>query len=138
MAAIADRASEGLPVLAECGGLMALAETMCVDGDEHDMAGVLPCSVRLREQYQALDHVALRATRETLTAGTGDQLRGHEFHYSSASVGRDATFAFAVERGRGIDGEYDGLIEYRTLGTYTHFHAESGVFDTALETITDD
>jgi len=138
MATLADRASEGLPVVAECGGLMSLAKTLTVEGETHEMAGVLPCAVRLRERYQALDHVELRATRPSPVAETGDRLRGQEFHYSTASPARDATFAFAVERGRGIDGDRDGLTEYRTLGTYTHFHAESGVFDTALERITDD
>ncbi len=126
---LADRAAEGLPVLGECGGLMALAESLTVDGDRHAMAGVLPADVEMRERYQALDHVELRARRDTLTARTGERLRGHEFHYSAASVGADARFAFDVERGDGIADGRDGLTEHRTLGTYAHVHAESGAFD---------
>ena len=137
LATLAARASDGLPVLAECGGLMTLAETLTVT-DSHEMAGVLPCTVTLRDRCQAVDHVALRGQRASLIAAPGDRLRGHEFHYSAATVGRDARFAFAVERGQGIDGDHDGMTEYKTLGTYSHFHAESGAFDAALETITDD
>jgi len=127
---IADAAAEGVPVLGECGGLMALAESLTtVDGETYRMAGALPVDVTMRDRYQALDHVELRATRDAPTAGGGETLRGHEFHYSDADVASDARFAFDVERGTGVDGERDGLIEHETLGTYCHVHAASGAFD---------
>ena len=130
LASVADAAAEGTPVLGECGGLMTLAETLTtVDGETREMAGVLPATVERRDRYQALDHVELRARRGALTAGAGERLRGHEFHYSAAEVADDARFAFDVERGTGIDGDHDGLTEYRTLGTYCHVHAASGAFD---------
>ena len=133
LAAIADRAAAGTPVLGECGGLMALSESLTTtDGTTHEMAGVLPARVRMHDRYQALDHVELRATRETVTAASGDRLRGHEFHYSSATVDGDARLDFEVLRGDGITDGRDGLREYRTLGTYCHCHAESGAFDTLL------
>ncbi|RLM71514.1 cobyrinate a,c-diamide synthase [Halorubrum sp. Atlit-8R] len=136
LGSVADAAAEGTPVLGECGGLMALAETLTtVDGDAHEMAGVLPASVEMRERYQGLDHVELRARTETLTAGAGDRLRGHEFHYSGAAVADDARFAFDVERGTGIDGDREGLVEHRTLGTYCHVHAASGAFDAFLDEV---
>ncbi|WP_123619858.1 cobyrinic acid a,c-diamide synthase [Halorubrum sp. CSM-61] len=131
---IASAAAEGTPVLGECGGLMALAESLTtVEGETHAMAGVLPADVRMRDRYQALDHVELRATRDAPTAAAGATLRGHEFHYSEADAASDARFAFEVERGSGIDGEHDGLIEHRTLGTYCHVHPESGAFDAFLD-----
>ncbi|RXK51265.1 cobyrinic acid a,c-diamide synthase [Halorientalis pallida] len=136
LATIGERASEGMPVLGECGGLMTLAESLTTaDGESGEMAGVLPADIEMRDRYQALDHVEMRATAGTLTADPGECLRGHEFHYSEASVGRDARFAFEMERGDGIDGERDGLTEYRTLGTYTHVHAESGAFDRFLDRV---
>jgi len=131
---IASAAAEGVPVLGECGGLMALAESLTtVEGETHAMAGVLPADVRMRDRYQALDHVELRARRDAPTASSGATLRGHEFHYSEADAASDARFAFDVERGTGIDGDRDGLIEHRTLGTYAHVHPESGAFDAFLD-----
>ena len=131
---LGERAAEGLPVLGECGGLMALAETLTdTDGRTHRMAGVLPADVRMCERYQALDHVALRARNDALTADAGTTVRGHEFHYSEADVAPDATFAFDVERGDGIADGKDGLSEHRTLGTYAHVHADSGAFDRFLD-----
>jgi cobyrinic acid a,c-diamide synthase len=133
---LGDRAADGLPILGECGGLMALTRSLTTaDGETHEMAGVLPADVTMRDRYQALDHVELVARDDALTATAGDSLRGHEFHYSSATVDGDATFAFDVARGDGITDEQDGLTEYRTLGTYAHVHAESGAFDTFLDNL---
>lgn len=73
-----------------------------------------------------------------LTAGQGDRLRGHEFHYSTPAVGPDARFAFDVQRGTGITDEADGLTEYDTLGTYAHVHPESGAFDGFYESLSKD
>ena len=135
LADVAAAAADGTPVFGECGGLMALAETLTTDGETHAMAGVLPAGVRMHDRYQALDHVELRARRDTLTARAGDRRRGHEFHYSSADVAGDARFAFDVKRGDGIADERDGLVEYRTLGTYCHVHPASGAFDAFVDAL---
>ncbi|WP_158853343.1 cobyrinic acid a,c-diamide synthase [Halorhabdus sp. CUG00001] len=133
LSALADRAAEGVPIYGECGGFMALADSLrTTDGRRHDMSGILPATVEMCERYQALGHVELSADRRTLTADTGDSLRGHEFHYSRASLDSDATLAFTVD-GEGIADGRDGLTEYETLGTYAHVHAASGAFDTLLE-----
>jgi len=138
LAELGDRASEGLPVFGECGGLMAMSQSLTTtDGESHAMAGILPADVTMRDRYQALDHVELDARGDTLTAGTGETIRGHEFHYSEASVDSDAKFAFNVRRGDGIDGEHDGLLAYDSLGTYAHVHAESGAFDRFVESLAD-
>ncbi len=131
--AIATRAAAGCPVLGECGGLIALSESLTTtDGETAAMAGVLPASVEMHERYQALNHVELRAREDTPIADAGETRRGHEFHYSSVTLGDDARLAFDVERGDGIEDAADGLTEYQTLGIYTHCHAESGMIDTLI------
>jgi len=130
---LADRAADGLAIYGECGGLMALSESLTTtEGDTYEMAGVLPATVEMQERYQALDHVELQATQGSPIADTGSRRRGHEFHYSSATVDADARFAFEVVRGEGIDGDHDGLTEYRTVGTYCHAHAAGGAFEELL------
>ena len=127
---LGERASEGLPVFGECGGLMAMSQSLTTTkGETYEMAGILPADVEMCDRYQALDHVDLEATSGTLTANAGESIRGHEFHYSKASVDSDARFAFETRRGDGIDGDHDGLLEYASLGTYAHVHAASGAFD---------
>ncbi|TMT85895.1 cobyrinic acid a,c-diamide synthase [Haloterrigena sp. H1] len=136
LADLGDRAAEGLPVLGECGGLMAMTQSLTTaEGETSTMAGILPADVTMCDRYQALDHVELEATAGTLTAAAGETIRGHEFHYSSADVDSDARFAFETVRGDGIDGDHDGLTEYDALGTYVHVHPESGAFDRFLERV---
>jgi len=133
---LADRSAEGIPILGECGGLMALSESLTTtDGERHEMAGALPADLTMHDRYQALDHVELKAGSDALTASNGTTLRGHEFHYSSADVDADARFAFDVVRGDGIDEGRDGLTEHRTLGTYCHVHPDSGAFDAFVESL---
>ena len=129
-------AAEGVPIVGECGGLLTLAETLTTtEGDTHRMAGVLPADVRMHDRYQALDHVELHTREHTLTAGSGQTVRGHEFHYSSADVASDGQFVFDVERGDGIEDGQDGLTEYQTLGTYCHVHPASGAFDAFVDAL---
>lgn len=68
----------GKPVWAECGGMMALFDTI-VDqqGIAHPMWGLLPGRVTLQQRLAALGPQQLE-----LPAGT---LRGHTFHYSTAA-----------------------------------------------------
>ncbi|MFB6091031.1 MAG: cobyrinate a,c-diamide synthase [Halobellus sp.] len=135
LAELGDRAAEGLPVFGECGGMMVLGESLSTDDGDYEMAGVLPVETRTRDRLVGLDHVGVRARRDSLIAPRGETLRGHEFHYSSAAAAPDARFAFEMVRGAGVDGASDGLTEYRTLGTYAHFHPGSDAFDHLLETV---
>ncbi|MFC5969845.1 cobyrinic acid a,c-diamide synthase [Halomarina salina] len=129
-------AAEGLPVFGECGGMMALAESLTtVDGERYDMAGVLPASVEMHDGLQALEMVELEATADSPLRPTSGRYRGHEFHYSRATPATDARFAFETIRGHGIDDDHEGLTEYATLGTYAHFHPESGLFDAFLDAL---
>jgi cobyrinic acid a,c-diamide synthase len=131
---LAERAADGLPVFGECGGMMALTESLTTtEGERHSMAGVLPADVEMHDRYRALDHVELEARTDAPTASAGETLRGHEFHYSSADPATDARFAFDVVRGDGIADDRDGLFEHRTVGTYCHVHPESGAFDAFTE-----
>ncbi len=143
LATLAVAAADGLPVFGECGGMLALAESLTTAenatssgrteaGTTYEMAGVLPGTVQMHDRYQALDHVELRATGDHPGAATGETVRGHEFHYSSVTVENDAQFAYELVNGEGIDGDYDGLCVGEVVGTYAHFHPESGAFDAFL------
>jgi len=67
----------GLPMLAECGGMMALFDTLVdKEGAAHAMAALLPGTVRMQQRLSAIGPQAV-----TLPEGT---LRGHTFHYSQA------------------------------------------------------
>lgn len=65
----------GLPILAECGGMMALADELTdPDGRCWPMAGLLPGAVKMQARLAGLGGQALDTPHGTL--------RGHTFHYS--------------------------------------------------------
>ena len=52
---LSARVEAGQPVLAECGGMMALFETLGdVEGNEHRLAGLLPGQVRMQKRLAGL------------------------------------------------------------------------------------
>ncbi len=116
-----DACRDGMPVYGECGGLLALCESLSAGGD-FPMAGVLPARAGLTPRVQALGYVEARATGRAAALTPGLALRGHEFHYSRLECGRDARFSLELTRGTGISGGLDGLTEGNTVGTYTHIY----------------
>jgi len=123
--ALKQRIEEGLPVYAECGGLMYLGDYLLVDGKTYPMAGVLPVSFVLEKKPQGHGYTVLEVLRQNPYYEVGETLRGHEFHYSKAVMedSEKAKAVFKVLRGWGLDGEKDGLCRKDLLAMYTHIHA---------------
>ncbi len=82
-AAIAAAARAGMPIYAECGGLMYLCEAL-VDqsGAAHPMCGVLPGRSAMTGRL-TLGYRLARAPRDNWLWRAGETIRGHEFHYST-------------------------------------------------------
>jgi cobyrinic acid a,c-diamide synthase len=120
-----ERIENGLPVYAECGGLMYLGEGLLVDGKTYPMVGALPLDCILEEKPQGHGYTILEVTGQNPYFPVGETLKGHEFHYSRAMIGgaEDIDAVFKVHRGHGIDGERDGLCKKNLLATYSHLHA---------------
>jgi cobyrinic acid a,c-diamide synthase len=123
--ALKEGIEAGLPVYAECGGLMVLGKELVVDGKEFPMVGVLPLSLILEKKPQGHGYTILEVTDRNPFYPVGESLKGHEFHYSKAVLhpSDDTRAVFKVLRGEGIDGERDGLCRKNVLATYTHIHA---------------
>lgn len=113
---------DGLPVYAECGGLMYLARSLTWKGRTARMAGALPCDVEMTDRPQGHGYVSLQVEGENPWFPPGTELRGHEFHHSRLTNLGDIEFAYRVRRGRGVDGEHDGLVYKNVLAAYTHLH----------------
>jgi len=121
---IKKAAEDGMPIYGECGGLMYLCESVVSkDGfSEKKMAGVLPATTTMTGRLQALGYVEGDVVAENPVVARGSAIRGHEFHYSRMDCARDARFAYRFRRGKGIDGNKDGLVEHEVLGSYLHTH----------------
>ena len=123
---IGKAAEEGLPIYAECGGLMYLSEVLIWEGKKYPMVGIFPVVVAVSKKPQGHGYTVLEVEKANPFFATGQVLRGHEFHYSYVSnmTERDDVFcAFKMTRGEGIVHGKDGLCYKNVLATYTHLHA---------------
>jgi len=102
----------GLPILAECGGMMALADTLADQaGASWPMAGLLRGDVRMQARLAGLGSQALATPQGTL--------RGHTFHYSTLTTDRPPS-AHTVKHPSGAQGE---AWYQRGSLTASYFHA---------------
>ncbi len=116
---------DGLPVYAECGGLMYLGKSLVLEGNTYPMVGALPISFGLEKRPQAHGYTIIEVERSTPFFPQKSVLNGHEFHYSKVlEIEEDgAYFAFNVKRGKGIVDNKDGICYKNVLAAYTHLHA---------------
>jgi cobyrinic acid a,c-diamide synthase len=115
-------AEGGLPIYAECGGLMYLTRSITnFDGRRRSMAGVLDCETVMTKL--TLNYTDAVVVRDNMIAKAGSSIKGHEFHFSRLEgVPKDARFAYRMERGSGIKSGKDGWMEYSVLAQYMHTH----------------
>ncbi len=120
-----EKIEGGLPVYAECGGLMYLGDKLIVEDKAFPMVGALPMDIVLERKPQGHGYTVLEVSHQNPYYKVGEVFRGHEFHYSRACIKdtQGMTFMFKVLRGYGIDGMKDGLCRKNLLATYTHLHA---------------
>ncbi len=118
-------AESGLPVYAECGGLMYLGEELVLQDKSYPMAGVLPLKFGLCKKPQGHGYTVITVERKNPYYSVGTELKGHEFHYSSVlkcPKGK-SDLVFSMKRGSGIRDHKDGFVYKNVLATYTHIHA---------------
>lgn len=135
---IKKASAEGMPIYAECGGLMYLTEKISTGvpgkGTYHDasmpestysMVGALPGHT-IMGQTRVVSYNIGTLERDSLIGKKGNSFKGHEFHHSEIQgIPEDAEFAITLSRGTGIIGDRDGLISGNTLGSYAHLHGVS-------------
>ena len=130
-AGIRSAIEAGLPVYAECGGLMYLARTLSWQGRVYEMVGALPADVVMHERPVGRGYVELALTADApwpvSAAAAPATLRGHEFHYSSLeNLEPDLRYAYRVLRGHGVDGARDGIVHRNVLASYAHLRSGAG------------
>ncbi|MBM3223628.1 MAG: cobyrinate a,c-diamide synthase, partial [Candidatus Tectomicrobia bacterium] len=117
-------AARGLPIYAECGGFMYLAQELeDLEGHTYAMAGVLPGRSILKDTRLTLGYRTLRALHSTCLLAAGETVRGHEFHFSSmqdASATVPAAYEVMDQPGR-----LEGAVLQHVLASYMHIHLGS-------------
>jgi cobyrinic acid a,c-diamide synthase len=111
-ASIRSAHAAGMPIVAECGGMMALADTLAdQSGAVWDMAGLLQGAVAMQPRLAGLGSQGLPTEQGVL--------RGHTFHYSKLET-TVAPAAHTVKHPSAIQGE-----AWYRVGSLTasYFHA---------------
>jgi len=118
-------AEDGLPIYAECGGLMYLGKELVLNDKSYPMAGVLPVVFGLSKKPKGHGYTIISVERENKYFKKGSEIRGHEFHYSYVIEwkGNDRDLVFNMKKGNGFINKKDGVCYKNVLATYTHIHA---------------
>lgn len=125
-------ANRNMPIYAECGGLILLANTLHINKLSFKMAGVFPFSIQWHSKPQALGYVEATVTGQNPFFKLGTVIRGHEFHYSACRIKEnEAKWALELGRGKGICNlndngiakRIDGLLKGNVWASYLHIFA---------------
>lgn len=117
-------ADAGMPIYAECGGMIYLSRSLTCGDQRYPMAGVLPVDLELFARPQGHGYVEFTVDGENPFFARGTTIRGHEFHYTGVVGGHEELqTAFALSRGSGCFSGRDGIIYKNVLAGYAHLHA---------------
>ncbi|WRZ42574.1 cobyrinate a,c-diamide synthase [Streptomyces sp. NBC_00151] len=119
--AVAELASGGAPVAAECAGLLYLAREL----DGQPMCGVIDAKARMHERL-TLGYRDAVAVSDSVLAAAGTRMRGHEFHRTVVGPGAGASPAWGV---RAPERRVEGFVQHGVHASYLHTHwaSEPGV-----------
>lgn len=119
---IRKSAENGLPIYAECGGLMYLTKSISYKSGKFKMVGLFD-AVTVMEKKLKLNYTRANIRSNSIFSSPSKIIKGHEFHYSELDlVSNDSKFAYDLSIGIGIKNKKDGLIAYNTLASYMHIH----------------
>lgn len=124
-ASVRAAAEQGLPIYAECGGLIYLGRSMVLAGESFPLAGVFPVDFGMEKRPQAHGYTVLETATANPFYRPGEEISGHEFRYSSVLrwEGTAGELVFTMRRGVGFMDGRDGLTCKNVLALYTHVHA---------------
>lgn len=127
LASVRQAADQGLPIYAECGGLIFLGRSIVLEDKEYPLTGVFPVTFGISRKPQAHGYSIFRAVRDTPFYPQGSRLKGHEFRYSTILQwdGCDADLSVEMERGTGFMNGRDGLVRNNVFALYTHILASA-------------
>ncbi len=109
----------GLPILAECGGYLALGEVLHdLEGRAHCMAGVIPGRFRMTSHLQGFGYQHLELLKDTPLGPRGATGRGHGFHQSRREDDPPAP-AWRASSTQGV-GAPEGHSEGHLVAGYAH------------------
>jgi cobyrinic acid a,c-diamide synthase len=115
----------GMPIYAECGGLMYLVQAIQDSARvRHPMVGLLPGICRLTDRLQNFGYKEVWSLRDSILGSQGLRTRGHEFHYSVWD-GRPQHAGLYQTRSSHGDEQEEGYSVANLTASYVHLHFDA-------------
>ncbi|MFI0262616.1 cobyrinate a,c-diamide synthase [Streptomyces sp. NPDC017056] len=116
------RAGHGMPIYAECGGMMYLARSLTgFDGKAATMTGILPIDVVMDRRYLAIHYVDVRTQTLSPLGEAGQRARGQEFHQSRITAAEIEPNLYEVTTSTG-ERRRAGFLLDNVAASYIHLH----------------
>ncbi|RDI64997.1 cobyrinate a,c-diamide synthase [Nocardia pseudobrasiliensis] len=116
LSSIAESAHNGMPIHAECAGLLYLTRSL----DGHRMSGVLDATAEFGPRLTLGYRDAVALTDSALWP-TGSRVRGHEFHRTRLTEAGTAAAAWGWRAPTG-EAVREGAMVHRVHASYLHTH----------------
>ena len=121
---IRQAVGKGVPVYAECGGLMYLGKKLSdLDGATHPMIGVIPAESAMSQSRLTLGYREVESCSDNPVLLKGQRVRGHEFHWST--LARQPAAEESVYKVVDQDNRPDGFRTGNVWASYVHIHLGS-------------
>jgi cobyrinic acid a,c-diamide synthase len=119
-----ERINLGIPIYAECGGLMYLGHSLSdMTGQMHPMVQALPLSSSMKDQTLHLGYRELEALCDSPIMKKGQVIKGHEFHWSVLENNPELHNALYTVVDQ--DNRFEGFRNENVWASYVHVHLAS-------------
>lgn len=124
-------ASEGLPIYAECGGLIYISKGIYDTQNRYfPMAGILPFVMKMRNRRAYLGYREVLIDDDVFLGRKHTRYRGHEFHYSEIVEeapleklkNKNIKTIYKIFNKEGSFVNIEGYRYLNTIGSYIHLH----------------
>lgn len=114
---------KGIPIYAECGGLMYLGSALEMDDTQYDMVGVFSGISKMTTRLRKFGYCTAEPLKDTLIGKKGTAIRGHEFHHSVFETTKTPCLKLSKKRDGEIVKEWQGGYQKgNTFASYLHIH----------------
>lgn len=115
---IREAVAAGIPTVAECAGMLYLAESL----DDHPMVGALPTKAAMGRRLTLGYREAVAAT-DSVLGPAGTAVTGHEFHRTTTTPGASTTPAWQLgDHAEGFALDPAGTGRATVVASYLHTH----------------
>ncbi|MCY3054774.1 cobyrinate a,c-diamide synthase [Aerococcus sp. CDC-944-U94] len=139
--ALLEAHKAGKAILAECGGLMYLGSSFSKEDKDYPMVGIFEGQSQMTDRLRRFGYCTMTLTSDSFYGQAGDEVRGHEFHYSTfTSPERTIGNLYKDRDGKRVKEWQGGFQKNKTYAAYqhVHFYQDPKVIDQMISWIKED